>query len=136
MGHNKFRTPEEIAAWKHTFQTDLESVLTRSSAAARLKDDLLLVLTLIEKVGERYIMDAIIQSKGYLNSIADCGSDSIQLVDKNGWCLAMEGDGGELVISLDYIEYIRPRKTGVEISLDSGEQIYLRFHGRWQEDAP
>jgi hypothetical protein len=134
MGEKKFRTPEEVAAWKAKYQADLDTLVKTTKAAARLKDDLALGLNLIDKVGAGYIMDAIIHGKGYLNSISDVGSDSIAFVYNNGWALGFEGDGGELVIALDYIEYIRPRKTGVEISLDSGEQIYLRFHGRWQED--
>lgn len=108
--------------------------MEKSQAAARLKSDLTQVLDLIDKVGQNYIMDAIVQGQGLLNSISDVGSDSIAFVYNNGHALGFEGDGGELVIALDYIQYIRPRKTGVEISLDSGEQIYLRFLGRWQED--
>jgi len=89
-----------------------------------------LIPGLMEKVAEGRIMDAVVSGKGVVNTITDVGSDSIALVYNNGWALGFEGDGGELVILIDAIADIRPKKTGLEIDLETGEHVLLRFHGR------
>lgn len=127
MGQEKHTVPKEPKA---QFMEVLDDLCETLPAVAQRREMLLLIPPLIDKVEAGGIMDAIIQGKGYLNSITDCGSDSIALVYSSGWALGFEGDGGELVILIEAIDSIRPRKSGVEINLDSGETIYLRFHGR------
>jgi hypothetical protein len=108
----------------------LDDLCQNVAGVAKRREMLLLIPTLMDKVAQGLIMDAIVQGRGVLNSITDCGSDSIAIVYNNGWALGFEGDGGELVILIDYIDSIKPRKTGLEMNLETGETIYLRFHGR------
>jgi hypothetical protein len=108
----------------------LDDLCQSIAGVAKRREMLLLIPELMAKVEEGLIMDAIVQGKGVLNSITDAGSDSIALVYNNGWALGFEGDGGELVILIDYITHIKPRKTGLEIDMETGETVYLRFHGR------
>jgi hypothetical protein len=110
--------------------TILDDLCQNVEGVAKRRSMLELIPDLMDKVAAGGIMDAIIQGKGLLNSITDVGSDSIAIVYNNGWSIGFEGSGGELVILIDYIESIKPRKTGLEINLDSGESIFLRFHGR------
>lgn len=119
------------AASKEEFLHKLEQLAGQVPAVARRRSELTLICDLIDKVAAGGIMDAIIQSTGYLNSISDCSSHNIAIVYNNGWSLGFEGEGGELVILIDYIQTLRRRRTGLEIQLESGESIYLRFHGRW-----
>lgn len=115
---------------KEYFLEVLEDLCKTVPTVAKRREMLMLIPELIDKVEEGRIMDAIVNGKGVVNSITDCGSDSIAFVYNSGWALGFEGDGGELVILIDYIDNIQPRKTGLEIGLETGEQIYLRFHGR------
>lgn len=129
------RTPKaekhpELKEAKAYFIEILDDLCANVEGVAKRREELLLITTLMDKVEEGLIMDAIVTGKGVLNSITDCGSDAIALVYNNGWALGFEGDGGELVILIDYIDSIKPRKTGLEINLETGEMIYLRFHGR------
>jgi hypothetical protein len=112
----------------------LDDLCQTIPAVAKRREMLLLIPDLMDKVEQGYIMDAIVQGRGVVNTITDVGSDSIALVYNNGWSLGFEGDGGELVILIDYIDDIRPRKTGLEINLETGETIYLRFHGKVVEE--
>jgi hypothetical protein len=122
--HPELKTPREH------FMEILDDLCQNVEGVAKRREMLLLIPGLMDKVEEGLIMDAIVQGKGVVNSITDAGSDSIAIVYNNGWALGFEGDGGELVILIDYITSIRPRKTGLEIDLETGENIYLRFHGR------
>lgn len=122
--HPDLKTPRQ------QFMEILDDLCQNVEGVARRREMLLLIPDLMDKVAEGLIMDAIVQGRGVLNSITDAGSDSIALVYNNGWALGFEGDGGELVILIDYINNIKPRKTGLEIDLETGESIYLRFHGR------
>jgi hypothetical protein len=108
----------------------LDDLCQNVPGAAMRREMLSLIPDLMEKVAQGYIMDAIVNGRGVLNSITDVGSDSIAIVYNNGWALGFEGVGGELVILIDYITSIKPRKTGIEIDLETGETVYLRFHGR------
>lgn len=107
----------------------LEDLCQTLPEVAKRREMLMLIPELMEKVEEGRIMDAIVHGKGVINTITDCASDSIALVYNSGWALGFEGDGGELVIAIEYIDAIKPRKSGLEISLETGEHIYLRFHG-------
>ena len=119
----------ELKSTKDYYLTVLENLCQTLPGVASRKEMLLLITTLIDKVEEGRVMDAIVHGKGVVNTITDCASDSIALVYNNGWALGFEGDGGELVIAIEFIDAIKPRKTGLEISLDTGEHIYLRFLG-------
>lgn len=119
----------ELKPQREHYLSVLEDLCATLPAVARRREMLLLIPGLMEKVDQGRIMDAIVHGKGVLNTITDCASDSIALVYNNGWALGFEGDGGELVILIDYIDAIKPRKTGLEISLETGEHVYLRFHG-------
>lgn len=112
------------------FMEILDDLCQTIPGVAKRREMLLLIPDLMDKVEEGLIMDAVISGKGILNTITDVGSDSIALVYNNGWALGFEGDGGELVILIDYIDKIQPRKTGLEVDLETGETVYLRFHGR------
>ncbi|HWI51294.1 MAG TPA: hypothetical protein VNT01_04055 [Symbiobacteriaceae bacterium] len=111
----------------------LDDLCGSSPGVAKRREMLLLIPDLMDKVAEGLIMDAVIHGKGVLNTITDVGSDSIAIVYNSGWALGFEGDGGELVILIDCIDKIQPRKTGLEIDLETGETVYLRFHGRTVE---
>jgi hypothetical protein len=127
-----------VCAEKHTIPKDpkqqfmeiLDDLCRTIPAVAERREMLVQILPMIDKVEAGGVMDAIIRSRSYLNSITDCGSDAIALVYNSGWSIGFEGDGGELVILISAIESIKPRKTGLEINLESGETIYLRFHCR------
>lgn len=108
----------------------LDDLCQHIPGVAKRREMLLLIPGLMEKVDQGAVMDAIISGKGVMNSITDVGSDSIALVYNNGWSLGFEGDGGELVILIDYILSITPRPTGLQVDLETGETVYLRFHGR------
>lgn len=108
----------------------LDDLCLSIPGVAKRREMLMLIPPLMDKVENGQIMDAIVHGKGVVNTITDVGSDSIAIVYNNGWALGFEGDGGELVIVIDYINSIEPRKTGLQIDLDTGETIYLRFHGR------
>ncbi len=123
----------ELQGTKEYYLSVLAELCEKYPMVAERREMLLLITGLIDKVEEGRIMDAIVHGKGVVNTITDCASDSIALVYNNGWALGFEGDGGELVIAIEYIKEIRPRKTGVEVDLDTGEHIYLRFHGRTVE---
>lgn len=112
------------------FMTILDDLCLTITGVAKRREMLLHIPDLMDKVAEGRIMDAIVHGKGVINTITDVGSDSIALVYNAGWALGFEGDGGELVIVIDYIDRIEPRKTGLVIDLETGETIYLRFHGR------
>lgn len=118
---------------REQFMQILEELCQSSPGVAKRREMLLLIPDLMDKVAEGLIMDAVISGKGVLNTITDVGSDSIAIVYNNGWALGFEGDGGELVILIDYINKIQPRKTGLEVDLETGETVYLRFHGRTVE---
>lgn len=115
---------------REQFMAILDDLCQTIPGVAKRREMLLLIPDLMDKVEEGLIMDAVISGKGVLNTITDVGSDSIALVYNNGWALGFEGDGGELVILIDYIDRIQPRKTGLEVDLETGETVYLRFHGR------
>ncbi|HYF79924.1 MAG TPA: hypothetical protein VD973_22665 [Symbiobacteriaceae bacterium] len=125
--HPEPKTPRE------QFMEILDDLCQTIPGVAKRREMLLLIPGLMDKVEEGLIMDAVISGKGILNTITDVGSDSIALVYNNGWALGFEGDGGELVILIDYIDKIQPRKTGLEVDLETGETVYLRFHGRTVE---
>lgn len=127
MAPEKHTVPKDA---KEQFLEILDDLCQKIPAVAERREMLLHVLPLIDKVEAGGVMDAIIRSRSYLNSITDCGSDAIALVYSNGWAIGFEGDGGELVILIAAIESMHPRKTGLEINLDTGETIYLRFHGK------
>jgi len=101
---------------------------SRPGVASR-REMLLQIPGLMDKVAEGRVMDAIVAGKGVLNTITDVGSDSIAIVYNNGWALGFEGNGGELVILIESIADIRPYKTGLEVDLNTGEHVYLRFLG-------
>lgn len=122
--HPELKTPRQ------QYLEILDDLCRTIPGVAKRREMLLLIPDLMDKVEEGLIMDAVISGKGVLNTITDAGSDSIALVYNNGWALGFEGDGGELVILIDYIDKIQPRKTGLEIDLETGETVYLRFHGR------
>lgn len=111
----------------------LDDLCQTIPGVAKRREMLLLIPGLMDKVAEGLVMDAIVKGKGVVNSITDAGSDSIALVYNNGWALGFEGDGGELVILIDAINHIQPHKTGLEIDMETGETIYLRFHGRTRD---
>ena len=115
---------------REQFTQILDDLCRTSPGVAKRREMLLLIPDLMDKVAQGLIMDAVISGKGVLNTITDVGSDSIAIVYNSGWALGFEGDGGELVILIDYINTIQPRKTGLEIALETGETVYLRFHGR------
>ena len=119
---------------KAAYVATLDDLCGRIPHMAARRDQLLLVLKVIDKLDQGGIMDAVIHSKGYLNTISDAASQSVKIVWNNGWALGFEGEGGEMVILIDAISRIRERKTGLEIELDSGESIWLRFHGEWRRD--
>lgn len=119
---------------KDSYLQMLDQLCAEVPHVAARRDQLLLVLKLIEKLDANGIMDAVIHSKGYLNTISDAASQSVKLVWNNGWALGFEGEGGEMVILIDAIQRIRERKTGLEIELETGESIWLRFHGQWRHD--
>lgn len=112
----------------------LDDLCTQSPAVAERREMLLLMLGCIEKLEANGIMDAVIQSQGYLNTISDVASQSLKFVWNNGWSLGFEGEGGEMVILIAAIRHIRPRKTGYEVEMETGETIWLRFHGQWRSD--
>lgn len=115
---------------KEHYLSVLDDLCAHSAGVARRREMLMLIPSLMDKVDEGMIMDAIIRTPGINNACIDIASDSIALVYNNGWAIGLEGDGGELVISIEHINDIKPYKTGLEIDLETGEIVYLRFHGR------
>jgi len=101
--------------------------------AAR-REQLALIVKVLEKLDAGGIMDAVIHSQGYLSTIRDAGSQNVKIVWNNGWALGFEGEGGALVVLIDAIIRMGDRKTGLEIELETGESIWLRFHGEWRRD--
>jgi hypothetical protein len=124
--------PERMSPREQYMQI-LDDLCQTIPGVAKRREMLLLIPGLMDKVAEGLVMDAIVKGKGVVNSITDAGSDSIALVYNNGWALGFEGDGGELVILIDAINHIQPHKTGLEIDMETGETIYLRFHGRTRD---
>lgn len=108
----------------------LDDLCQNVPGVAERREMLLQIPDLMEKVAEGYVMDAIVNGRGVVNTITDVGSDSIAIVYNQGWALGFEGSGGELVILIQYINSITPRKTGLEIDLETGETVWLRFLGR------
>lgn len=108
----------------------LDDLCANVPGVAERREMLLLIPELMDKVEAGMVMDAIVHGKGVVNTITDVGSDSIAIVYNNGWALGFEGDGGELVVLIQYISSITPRKTGLEIDLETGETVWLRFLGR------
>lgn len=121
--------PERKSAREH-YLAVLDDLCQSLPGVARRREMLLQIPDLMDRVEQGMVMDAIVSGKGVVNSISDCGSDSIALVYNNGWALGFEGDGGELVILIDCIDSIKPRNTGLQIDLETGESVMLRFHGR------
>jgi len=124
--------PEPLTPREH-YMAVLSDLCDRIPAVARRREMLLLIPDLMDRVEGGAIMDALVCGKGVVNTITDVGSDSIALVYNNGWALGFEGDGGELVVLIDCIDRIAPHKTGLEIDLETGENVHLRFHGRTGE---
>jgi hypothetical protein len=120
----------EIKSPKEYFLQVLDELSGSLKSVARRRDQLLLITDLIDKVEAGYVLDAIVQGKGVVNTITDVGSDSIAFVYNHGWALGFEGDGGELVILIDYINQIKPYKTGLEIDMETGESVILRLLGK------
>lgn len=125
----KEKHPERKTPREH-FMEVLDDLCQNVPGVAERREMLLLIPNLMDEVESGKVMDAIVQSKGVVNTITDVGSDAIAIVYNHGWALGFEGDGGELVILIQYITSITPRKTGLEIDLETGETIYLRFLGR------
>lgn len=123
----------EILPAKEYFMQVLDDLCLHVAGVAKRREMLLHVLDLIDRSEAGGIMDAVVRGTGVLNTVTDCASDSIALVYNSGWALGFEGDGGELVILIDSIRSISPRKTGVAIDLDTGEHVFLRFHGSRSE---
>jgi hypothetical protein len=130
MPEPKAEKHPEVKEPRAYYMQVLDDLCQNVAGVAKRREMLMLIPDLMDKVAEGLIMDAIIHGKGVLHTMTDCASDSIAIVYNNGWALGFEGDGGELVILIDYIDSIKPRKTGLEVSLETGETIYLRFHGR------
>jgi hypothetical protein len=122
--HPEIKSPTEY------FLQVLDELSGSLEGVARRRDQLLLITDLIDKVEAGYVLDAIVQGKGVVNTITDVGSDSIAFVYNHGWALGFEGDGGELVILIDYINQIKPYKTGLEIDMETGESVILRLLGK------
>lgn len=122
--HPELRTPREH------FMAILDDLCQNVPGVAERREMLLHIPSLMDKVEAGMVMDAIVHGKGVVNTITDVGSDSIAIVYNNGWALGFEGDGGELVILIQYIRSITPRKTGLEIDLETGETVWLRFLGK------
>lgn len=118
------RTPREH------YMAILDDLCQTIPGVAKRREMLLLIPDLMDKVAEGRVMDAIVHGKGVINTITDVGSDSIAIVYNQGWAIGFEGSGGELVILIDCIDKIAPRKTGLVVDLETGETVYLRFHGR------
>lgn len=120
----------ELKSPREHYMEILDDLCGHIPGVAKRREMLLLIPDLMDKVAQGMIMDAVVNGRGVLNTITDVGSDSIAIVYNSGWALGFEGDGGELVILIDYINTIAPRKTGLAIDLETGETVYLRFHGR------
>lgn len=112
----------------------LDDLCVQVPHVAARREQLLLLVKAIEKLDAGGIMDAVVHAQGYLSTIRDAGSQNVKIVWNNGWALGFEGEGGALVILIDAIIRIGERKTGLEIELESGESIWLRFHGQWRRD--
>lgn|GEM_PF-2487703 len=120
----------EIKTPRAHFMEILDDLCQTIPGIAQRREMLLQIPDLMDKVEAGMVMDAIVQGKGVVNTITDVGSDSIAIVYNSGWALGFEGDGGELVILIQYIDSITPRKTGLQIDLETGETVWLRFLGR------
>lgn len=121
--------PEPKTPRQH-FMDILDDLCQNVAGVAKRREMLLRIPDLMDAVEEGRVLDAIVHGQGIVNTITDVGSDAIAIVYNNGWALGFEGDGGELVILIDYIRSIEPRKTGLHIDLETGETVYLRFLGR------
>ncbi|MFZ5817288.1 MAG: hypothetical protein ACOY93_18650 [Bacillota bacterium] len=124
----KEKYPERKTPREHYMEI-LDDLCRNIPGVAERREMLLLIPELMDKVEQGFVMDAIVSGKGVVNTITDVGSDSIAIVYNNGWALGFEGDGGELVILIQYIQSITPRKTGLQIDLETGETVWLRFLG-------
>lgn len=122
--HPELKTP------KAHFMAILDDLCQHVPGVAQRREMLLLIPELMAKVEDGQVMDAIVAGRGVVNTITDVGSDSIAIVYNNGWALGFEGDGGELVILIQYIDSIKPKQTGLQIDLETGETVTLRFLGR------
>lgn len=120
----------ELKSPREHFMEILDDLCQNVPGVAERREMLLQIPDLMDKVESGMVMDAIVHGKGVVNTITDVGSDSIAIVYNSGWALGFEGDGGELVILIQYISSITPRKTGLEIDLETGETVWLRFLGR------
>jgi len=123
----------EILPAKEYFMQVLDDLCLHVAGVAKRRDMLLHILDVIERSEAGGIMDAIVRGKGVVNTVTDCASEKIALVYNSGWALGFEGGGGDLVILIDAIQSITPHKSGVEIDLDAGEHVYLRFLG-WRSN--
>ncbi|HLO01753.1 MAG TPA: hypothetical protein VK191_01360 [Symbiobacteriaceae bacterium] len=125
----------EIKSTKEYFLETLDDLANSNEAVAKRKEQLRLVTGLIDQVEAGGVLDAIVQGKGVVNTITDVGSDSIAFVFNGGWALGFEGDGGELVIVIDYINQIKPHKSGgLLVDMETGECVILRFLGKVAAD--
>jgi len=119
----------EIVPAKEYFLRVLDDLCLHVAGVAQRREMLLLILVLIERSQAGGVMDAVIRGRGLLNTVTDCASEKIALVYNSGWALGFEGKGGDLVILIDSIQSITPRNAGLEIDLDTGENVHLRFLG-------
>lgn len=121
----------EIKGTKEYFLQTLEELAESNEAVAKRKEQLRLITDLIDQVEAGRVLDAVVQGKGVINTITDVGSDSIAFVFNGGWALGFEGDGGELVILIDYINQIKPhRNGGLVVDMETGEAVILRLLGK------
>ncbi len=122
----------EILPAKQYFMQVLDDLCLHVAGVAKRREMLLHVLDLIDRSESGGVMDAVVRGRGLLNTVTDCASEKIALVYNSGWALGFEGKGGDLVILIDSIQSITPRNTGVEVDLDTGENVFLRFLGSRQ----
>jgi hypothetical protein len=121
----------EIKGAKEYFLQTLRELAESVEAVAQRQEQLRQVTQLIDGVEAGGVLDAIVQGKGVVNTITDVGSDSIAFVYNGGWALGFEGDGGELVILIDYINQIKPHKSGgLLVDMETGENVILRLLGK------
>ena len=130
MPEPKAEKHPELKSPRDHFMQVLDDLCQNVPGVAKRRELLLLIPDLMDKIAEGFVMDAIVSGKGVVNTITDVGSDSIAIVYNSGWALGFEGNGGELVILIDAITDIRPKKMALEIDLDAGEHVLLRFLGR------
>lgn len=93
------------------------------------REQLALLGDLFDLIDRGHTLEDKVTAPGVLATSTDVASDTVGLVFHNGYALGFEGKAGEMVIMIEFIQFIRPNaQGGGDIELETGERVWLGFH--------